>query len=158
MGLHINLKDVEPDKEYLVLNENGYYIAYSDYDNIDWDTGEILEKPSLSFRTAEEYRRIPLETILAIFDLEKLKCLFRKNMILSKDFSKIKENKEYLIAERYKGKIYYHIGTPWFSDLDSETGELLEDSYLHSFACTDELIIDLKDVIGIIELEEPIIL
>lgn len=126
MELHINLKDVEPDKEYLVLNENGYYIAYSDYDNIDWDTEEILEKPSLSFRTAEEYRRIPLETILAIFDLEKLKCLFRKNMIWSKDFSKVKENKEYLIAERYKGKTYYHIGKPYFNNIDYETGIFLK--------------------------------
>lgn len=74
-----------------------------------------------------------------------------------KDFSKIKENKEYLIAERYKGKIYYHIGTPWFTNTDYETGKFLEKSYLDSFECTDELIIKVKDIIGFIEIEEPII-
>ena len=79
-------------------------------------------------------------------------------MELIKDFSKVKRNKEYLIAEKWKGKTYYHIGVPWFSNLNYETGELLENSYLHSFECTDELIIDLKDIIGIIELEESIFL
>ena len=77
-------------------------------------------------------------------------------MELIKDFSKIRRDKEYLIAEKYKDKIYYHIGVPWFSNLNHKTGELLENSYLHSFECTDELIIDSKDVIGIIELEESI--
>ena len=74
-----------------------------------------------------------------------------------KDFSKVRENKEYLIAERYKGKTYYHIGIPWFNNIDYKTGELLKIPYLDSFECTDELIIKLKDIIGIIEIKEPII-
>ena len=74
-----------------------------------------------------------------------------------KDYSKVKENTEYLIAERYKGKTYYHIGKPWFTNTDYETGEFLEKSYLDSFECTDELIIKVKDIIGFIEIEEPII-
>lgn len=74
-----------------------------------------------------------------------------------KDYSKVKENTEYLIAERYKGKTYYHIGKPWFTNTNYETGEFLEKSYLDSFECTDELIIKVKDIIGFIEIEEPII-
>ena len=78
-------------------------------------------------------------------------------MIWSKDFSKVKENKEYLIAERYKSKTYYHIGKPYFNNIDYETGIFLKEPYLDSFECTDESIIKLKDIIGIIEIKEPII-
>lgn len=75
----------------------------------------------------------------------------------NKDFSKIEKNKQYLIAERYKNKTYYHIGTPWFTNINYETGEFLEESYLDSFECTDEYIIRIKYIIGFIEIEEPII-
>lgn len=78
-------------------------------------------------------------------------------MIWNKDFSKIEKDKQYLIAERYKGKTYYHIGKPYFNNINYETGEFLKEPYLDSFECNDEFIIKLKDIIGIIKIKEPII-